>query len=170
MLAKLSGRSLRETLALLAEVQGGLKRKDEKASQLRDELDSVWGWILLRQKEWQELEKEILLLPAKGGTPDREKLLNHRQAVAKALGKRHRQKARLSAELRAYKLTTPYKDIARLLNLTVGTVCSRIFRLRERLLRELGERRRVSTMRFHKRSITAFSVPRDKEALFVSPL
>jgi RNA polymerase sigma factor (sigma-70 family) len=141
LLAKLSGRSLRETLALLAEVQDGLKRKDEKVSQLRDELDSVWGWILLRQKELQEIEKKILLIPAKRSAPDREKLLNQKNALEKALVKRYRQKERISAEIRAYKLTTPYKDIARLLNLTVGTVCSRIFRLRERLVREFGERR-----------------------------
>src|SRR5262249_1717053 len=64
LLAKLSGRSLRDTLALLAEVQAGLKRKDEKLSQWRDELDSVWGWILLRQKELHRLEKKLQLLPA----------------------------------------------------------------------------------------------------------
>jgi len=32
-------------------------------------------------------------------------------------------------------MTTPYKDIARLLNSPVGTVCSRIYRLRQRLER-----------------------------------
>ena len=32
-------------------------------------------------------------------------------------------------------MTTPYKDIARLQNAAIGTACSRIFRLRERLAR-----------------------------------
>ena len=51
-----------------------------------------------------------------------------------------RQKEKLVQAMRTYKLTTPYKDIARLLHLTVGTVCSRIFRLRERLVQEFGEK------------------------------
>jgi len=144
LLAKLSGRSLTDTVALLAEVQEGLKHKDEKLGQLRDELDSVWGWILLRQKEVYRIETKLLLLPARERAPERETLLQQKHAVEKALVKRHRQRERLLAAIRTYKLTTPYKDIARLLNLTIGAVCSRIFRLRDRLLREIGESRSVS--------------------------
>jgi RNA polymerase sigma factor (sigma-70 family) len=138
LLARISGRSIADTLALLAEVQEGLKRKDEKLSQLRDELDAVWGWILLRQKELQEIDEKIHLLTARGDTEA--KLLAQKKALEQTLAKRYRQKERLTEEIRTYKMTTPYKDIARLLNLTVGTVCSRIFRLRERLIREFGER------------------------------
>jgi DNA-directed RNA polymerase specialized sigma24 family protein len=46
-----------------------------------------------------------------------------------------RQRERLIGEIRSFKMTTPYKDIARLLDSSVGTVCSRIFRLRQRLER-----------------------------------
>ena len=138
LLAKSTGRSIQETLALVAEVQEGLKRKDERISQLRDDLDSVWGWILLRQKELQEITEKIRRM---GETPNatKEKLLQKKYELEQALIKRSRQKEKTIEELRSYKLTTPYKDIARLLNLTVGTVCSRIFRLRERLSREFGE-------------------------------
>jgi RNA polymerase sigma factor (sigma-70 family) len=145
-LARLSGRSLRDTLALLAEVQERLNRKDTKLSQLRDGLDSVWGWILLRQKELHRIEEKLLLLPAQGRTPERDKLRKQKQALEQALGKRARQQERLIAAIRAYKLTTPYKDIARLLNLSVGAVGARIFRLRERLLREFAESRSSSTI------------------------
>ena len=140
LLATTSGRSIGETLALLAEVQDGLKRKDEKLSRLRDELDSVWGWILLRQKEVQEIDEKIRLLIAKADSAGQEQLLTRKRAVEQALTKRDRQKEKLVQEMRTYKLTTPYKDIARLLHLTVGTVCSRIFRLRERLVQEFGEK------------------------------
>lgn len=138
LLAKATGRSIQETLAVVAEVQEGLKRKDERISQLRDDLDSVWGWILLRQKELQEITEKIRRM---GETPNATtgKLLQKKQELEQALVKRSRQKEKTLEELRSYKLTTPYKDIARLLNLTVGTVCSRIFRLRERLTREFGE-------------------------------
>ncbi len=138
LLAKATGRSIQETLAVVAEVQAGLKRKDERISQLRDDLDSVWGWILLRQKELQEITEKIRHM---GETPNATtgKLLQKKHELEQALVKRSRQKEKAIEELRSYKLTTPYKDIARLLNLTVGTVCSRIFRLRERLTREFGE-------------------------------
>jgi len=139
LLATISGRSLRETLLLLEEVQQGLRRKDEKLSQLQNTLDSVWGWILLRQKELQEIDEKIRLLMA-----DREGqnfLVEQKQELEASLEKRYRQREKLVEEIRTYKLTTPYRDIARLLNTTVGTVCSRIFRLRKRLVAEVGERR-----------------------------
>ncbi|MGE0822537.1 MAG: sigma-70 family RNA polymerase sigma factor [Candidatus Binatia bacterium] len=138
LLAKVSGRSLRDTLDLVIAVQDGLKRKDEKVSRLRDDLDSVWGWILLRQKELQESDKKLRLLSTEASL--REKLSAQKQELEKALAKRYRQRERIMQEIRTYKLTTPYKDIAQLLNLTVGTVCSRIFRLRERLVREFAGR------------------------------
>ena len=138
LLAKTAGRSMQETLALVAEVQEGLKRKDERVSQLRDDLDSVWGWILLRQKELQEITEKIHRMGEVRSVTG-ERLLQKKQELEQALAKRYRQKEKTLEEMRSYKLTTPYKDIARLLNLTVGTVCSRVFRLRERLSREFGE-------------------------------
>ncbi len=138
LLTTISGRPLRETLLLLEEVQQGLKRKDEKLTQLHDTLDSVWGWILLRQKELQEIDEKIRLLMA-----DRDglnSLVDQQKALEESLEKRYRQREKLVEEIRTYKLTTPYRDIARLLNTTVGTVCSRIFRLRKRLVKEVGER------------------------------
>jgi RNA polymerase sigma factor (sigma-70 family) len=138
-LADRSRRSLRDTVVLLEEVQQGLRQKDEKLTQLHDTLDSVWGWILLRQKDLQEIDEKFRPL-----MPDREKLTslhNQRNALEEALQKRYRQRERLVKEIRTYKMTTPYNDIARLLNTTVGTVCSRISRLRDRLVKEAGVRR-----------------------------
>src|SRR5262249_24984233 len=54
LLAEVSGRSLQDTTTLLAEVEAGLRARDVKLTTLRDELDSVWGWIVLRQRELQE--------------------------------------------------------------------------------------------------------------------
>jgi RNA polymerase sigma factor (sigma-70 family) len=139
LLAKTSGRSLRDTLALIAEVRAGLRRKDEKLSRLQDELDSVWGWIRLRQKELQEIDEKIHLIAEKGEESGREKLLTQKRELEQSLTKRQRQQERIVKEMSTFKLTTPYKDIARLLNLTVGTVCSRIFRVRERVVGESGE-------------------------------
>jgi hypothetical protein len=68
LLASISGRSVIDTLTLVAEVRDGLKRKDEKVSCLRDELDSVWRWIVQRGLAGQRrgLQQSRLPLLARG--------------------------------------------------------------------------------------------------------
>lgn len=140
LLAKLADRTLADTLILLEEVQHSLRRKDEKISQLCDELDSVWGWILLRQKELQEIDEKVLLKRSRKAAVDPELVSFQKTELEHALRKRYRQREKLLEEIRRYKLTTPYKDIAQVLSTTVGTVGSRISRLRERLsqMKETG--------------------------------
>lgn len=135
LLAQVSRRSAGETLAVLAEVETELRRKDVAASRLRDDLDSVWGWIVLRRRELHETNEALRLLGSEVESADGRRLLARRRDLEQALAKRTRQHERLLDQIRSAKMTTPYKDIARLLNTTVGTVCSRIFRLRERLER-----------------------------------
>ena len=144
LLTRLSGRTVEETRALLTDIHGQLRRKDEKVAQLCDELDSVWGWIVLRQNELHTMQKQIALLSTMETVVDSTSLLAQRDALENALAKRIRQRERLVEELRTYKLTTSYKDIARLLNTTAAKVYSRIFSLREQLAREMGGRRVVA--------------------------
>jgi RNA polymerase sigma factor (sigma-70 family) len=138
LLAQLSGRSILDTLDAVAEVQDGLKRKDQKLTRLCDELDSTWGWITLREKELQEIRGKIHRIAGHEDIAEREALLAQQAEIERTLVKRCRQRERILTEIRSYKMTTPYKDIAQLLNLTIGTVCSRVFRLRVRLAREFG--------------------------------
>src|SRR5262249_11668135 len=56
LLARVSRRAVRDTVALLAEVETDLRQRDVKLARLRDELDSVWGWIVLRRRELQETD------------------------------------------------------------------------------------------------------------------
>lgn len=95
LLASLSGRSIRDTLILVAEVQEGLRRKDERLSRPRDELDSVWGWILLRQRELQEIDKKILLMTAEGNSSGKDDLVTQKEKLEKNITKRHRQRERI---------------------------------------------------------------------------
>jgi RNA polymerase sigma factor (sigma-70 family) len=138
LLAKVSRRSLGETVALLTEVEAGLRERDVKLARLRDELDSVWGWIVLRRRELQETSERLRLMGSNHQSAPARRLLERKLELEHALAKRVRQHECLLAEMRRFKMTTPYKDIARLLNSTVGTVCSRIFRLRDRLERRLN--------------------------------
>jgi RNA polymerase sigma factor (sigma-70 family) len=133
LLSRLSGRSLPDTAALLAEVEAGLRGRDVKLTRLRDDLDSVWGWIVLRQRELQETNERLRLIGSNHNSATAKRLVERRGELEHALAKRMRQREGVLEEIRAFKMTTPYKDIARLLNSPVGTVCSRIFRLRQRL-------------------------------------
>ncbi len=137
LLSQVSRRSLRDTASLVAEVEAGLRDRDVKVARLRDELDSVWGWIVLRQRELQETTERLRLMESNPDSAAARRLADRRSELEHALAKRMRQRARVLEELREFKMTTPYKDIALLLNSTVGTVCSRIFRLRQRLERRL---------------------------------
>lgn len=133
LLARLSKRSLDETVALLTEVQAALRDKDARVGALEDDLDSVWGWLVLRRRELQETTEKLRQMEPEPDSPARQKLLERQQELRSAIEKRSQQHERTLEELRGYKVTTSYKDIARLKNSTVGTVCSRIFRIRQRL-------------------------------------
>ena len=136
LLAQLSRRSLEETVAVVAEVEAGLRSRDVELARLRDQLDSVWGWIVLRRAELQETGERLRLIGSNRASTTARRLEERRGELEAAIDKRLRQRERLLDEIRTFKMTTPYKDIARLLNSTVGTVCSRIFRLRQRLERQ----------------------------------
>src|SRR5262249_34319846 len=133
LLARLSGRSVADTTAIVAEVETGLRERDVKLTRLRDDLDSVWGWIVLRQRELQETSERLRLIGSNLNSTTARRLVERRGELEHALAKRMRKREGLLEEIREFKMTTPYKDIARLLNFPVGTVCSRIFRLRQRL-------------------------------------
>jgi RNA polymerase sigma factor (sigma-70 family) len=132
LLARTADRSLEETRALVDEIQAELCRKDVRVAALRAELDSTWGWLVLRRRELQQTDEKLRPL-GDARTTAAERLRARRRALETAIDKRGRQHERILDEIRSFKVTTPYKDIARLKGSTVGTVCSRIFRLRERL-------------------------------------
>jgi RNA polymerase sigma factor (sigma-70 family) len=132
LLARISGRGLDETLAAVGELQAELQDKDAELADLTAELDSTWGWLVLRRRELQETNEKIRLLGRDDGSQKR-RLAGRREELERAIAKREHQHRRLLGEIRGYKVTTSYKHIARLKNSTVGTVCSRIFRLRQRI-------------------------------------
>ena len=120
-------------LAVVAEVQQALQARDARVGELSAELDSAWGWLELRRRELQQTSKRLRQMSAEPDSPARQRLAERERELQAAIEKRSQQHARTLEELRGYKVTTSYKDIARLKNSTVGTVCSRIFRIRQRL-------------------------------------
>src|SRR5262249_53998028 len=137
LLSRVSRRPLEDTIALLAEVEAGLRQPGGKLAKRPEEPGMVFVWVGLRQREVQETSEKLRLMGSDHPSVAARRLAERRERLERALAKRVRQRESLLVEIGGFKMTTPYKDIARLLNLTVGTVCSRIFRLRQRLERRL---------------------------------
>jgi len=132
LLSQLARRRLDETRALVDEVQAALRSKDVRIAALSGTLDSVWGWLVLRRRELQDVERKLDELRDQS-TAVATALRERRAELEAAIARRNQQRDRLLKQIGGFKVTTPYKDIARLKGSTVGTVCSRLFRLRERL-------------------------------------
>ena len=139
LLSQLARRRLDETRALVDEVQAALRSKDVRIAALSGTLDSVWGWLVLRRRELHDVERKLDELRDQS-TAVATALRERRAELEAAIARRNQQRDRLLKQIGGFKVTTPYKDIARLKGSTVGTVCSRLFRLRERLARPLSRR------------------------------
>ena len=68
-----------------------------------------------------------------------EQLLSQQEELKRSVKKRYDQRDQILKKYQNSTLTTPYEAIARLLSTTVGTVCSRMSRLRKRLVEKLAE-------------------------------
>jgi hypothetical protein len=138
VLSDLGGYSIDEAMTAIAQVRENLVHKDERLSRLQAELDSTWGWILLRQRELQKIREEIPLMQEQSNTGVRAALRARQKELEAVIAKRVKQRRGILEQMKAFKLTTPYADIARILKWPIGTLSARVTRLRERLARDFG--------------------------------
>ena len=133
-----SGRNYRETISLVEEVRHGLTSKDERVSALQDQLGSIFGWLILRQKELAKIREDLKSAPAKSSKHIQ--LAQRKEELERKLEWRYRQQGQVRKKAGQLRMTTPYKDIARLLNVPLGTVCSLVARTRAEISETLGGR------------------------------
>jgi DNA-directed RNA polymerase specialized sigma24 family protein len=136
LLCKKSGRSYREIIFEIEETRTRLRKKDQQLTAIDEQLESIHGWILCYQKELRQLTEKIAVQPddAAEFNDDRQKC----EELARKLAWRYRQQRQAVEKRRQFRITTPYKDIARLVNAPIGTVCSLVARSREDISSALG--------------------------------
>lgn len=132
-LAQVAGRSIRETLACIAEVNATLAAKATHIQEKWDTLHTVAYWIQTYQDDMAVLEAALHSRRERQDAAALDKLTRQKAEFERKLAWRYEQQARLREELQRADVRPAYKDIARLLNVPVGTICSRLARAREAL-------------------------------------
>jgi RNA polymerase sigma factor (sigma-70 family) len=135
-IVQIASRSIRETLELIEEVTSALSTKLRKAQEKQEALHVVSYWIHTYQRRITALEERLQVSCLQGDTQAVHRLTRDKAELERKLSWRYRQQAKLHEELQKFDIRPSYKDIARILNLPLGTICSRIARARE----EFGHR------------------------------
>jgi len=144
-LAQLASRSIRETLVCLAEVNATLAAQAQHVQEKWDTLHTVGHWIQTYQRQIAALETQLHTSRERNDATALAKLTHARTELERKLVWRYEQQARLCEELRRADVRPAYKDMARLLNVPVGTICSKIARAREALAQILDATRAEHT-------------------------
>jgi DNA-directed RNA polymerase specialized sigma24 family protein len=128
LLCKKSGRSYRDIIFDLEEIRARLRKKDEQLSNIQARLESVYGWILLYQKELGKISQRLSSLTE--DSPQFAEMRQQKEGLERKLEWRYRQRSQILGQADQFRVTTPYKDIARLFNAPIGTICSLVARTR----------------------------------------
>jgi DNA-directed RNA polymerase specialized sigma24 family protein len=130
-IAQLAGRSIRETLECLEEVTAAVAAKAMKADDKGQTLHTVAHWIHLYQRQMTALDEQLRTRKARNDPEVLQRLTHDKAELERKLAWRYTQQAKLREELHKLDVRPSYKDIARILNLPLGTIGSKIARARE---------------------------------------
>jgi RNA polymerase sigma factor (sigma-70 family) len=134
-LADISGRSPGYIVAALDRLRVTVREREAALQRLSDSLDGVQAWIQLYERRLRRIADDLNSLPPRSMAAAR--LEEERAQLERKIQRRQQQRSKLLAQSQRRKTTAPYKDIAALLNTSIGNVASQIARLR-RALREKG--------------------------------
>ncbi len=130
--AEVSGRSVPEVLAAVARLRATVREREAGLKKLQDSVDAVQAWVRLYERRLQRIAEDVAALPPTAGAALR--LRAEMAQLEQKIQRRHQQRARLMTQAQRRKVTAPYKEIATILNTSVGNVCSQIARLRRELV------------------------------------
>jgi RNA polymerase sigma factor (sigma-70 family) len=136
-LAQTSGRSVAEVVVGVDRLRAMVREREATAKGIEDELDAVHAWVELYERRLRRITEDLTALPP--GSTTAVRLREERADVERKIPRRRAQRTKLVARRQRRKLTAPYKEIAALLNTTVGNVGSLITRLRQELMAQREE-------------------------------
>ena len=134
-LAEVSGRSVPDLLLAVDQLRSRVCEREVGLKRIEDALEAVQAWIHLYERRLRRIADDLADLPptATGAV----RLRDEHAELERKLRWRKRQRTGLLSRAQRRKVTAPYKDIAALLNTSVGNVASQIARLRQ-VLRKKG--------------------------------
>jgi predicted RNase H-like nuclease (RuvC/YqgF family) len=127
----LSGRPVTDVINGLDQLRNTVREREAALKHLEDSLDAVHAWIQLYERRLRRIGDDLASLPPTSMAAMR--LREEHQELTRRIERRHTQRDKLLDRAQRRKVTAPYKDIASLLNTTVGNVGSQIARLRQEL-------------------------------------
>jgi RNA polymerase sigma factor (sigma-70 family) len=134
--AAASGRSVGEVLQSVEQLRAAVREREAVAKSLEDKLDAVQAWIQLYERRLQRIAEDLASLPP--GSTAAARLREEQAELEGKTLRRQQQRKRLLTNRQRRKITAPYKEIAAILNTTVGNVGSQISRLRQELLMRMA--------------------------------
>jgi len=135
-LARASGRRVREVVLGVERLRLIVREREAALKRIEDGLDGVHAWIQLYERRLRRIADDLGALPP--STVAAARLREEQAEVAHKIERRQKQRSKLVAQAQRRKVTAPYKEIAALLNTTVGNVASQIARLRQELAAKAG--------------------------------
>jgi DNA-directed RNA polymerase specialized sigma24 family protein len=131
-ITEVSGRSVPDVLAAVARLRARVREREAGLKRLQDSVDAVQAWIRLYERRVERISDDLASLPPSAGAAVR--LRAELAQIEQKTHRRQQQRSRLLAQAQRRKVTAPYKEIATILNTSVGNVCSQIARVRRELM------------------------------------
>jgi DNA-directed RNA polymerase specialized sigma24 family protein len=145
LIAQLTSRSIRQTLTCLEEASAALVAKALKTEDKWHTFHTVAYWIQTYQRQAAVLQERIQVGAGQSDAGMLQKWTHEKAELERKLAWRYEQQARLREELQKSDVRPSYKDIATILNLPLGTICSKIARAREEFGQKLATARVTQT-------------------------
>lgn len=135
-LAQVSGNEVAEVLERIDRLRATVREREAGLKRMEDALDAVQAWVQLYERRVHRIGDDLAALPPTSSAAER--LREERQQLERKIQRRHQQRTKLLAQAQRRKVTAPYKDIAAMLNTSIGNIGSQIARLRRELLTKVG--------------------------------
>jgi len=131
----LSGTRARDLVVAVDNLRATVRLREAALKRIEDSLDAVHAWISLYERRLRRVSDDIGSLPPDNSAAQR--LREEREILAAKVQRRHQQRAKLLVQRQRRKVTAPYKEIAAILNTSVGNVASLIARTRNEIAQRL---------------------------------